>query len=637
MRGNGLAALVVLAAACGSDNSSSPAIDAAPAPAVDAAIGAADAPLAPDAAAEPVPDAEPVADGHSSHDAALHDAAVITPDAAAAPDAPAVCTPPTGTVDLSQPADGEWPKFKRSLDNRGLAAGTSALASGKTCTKWMRKVTGDVGPAYPPRGLNGRNATGAVVGQIGGKSVVFVSVFGGCDTTSCWSSGDGVPGNVYAIDGATGDVLWRTPLTASIGNETFNAGADIYAPVLVDLDGDCKRELIVNASNAALVFVLRTEAEGAMPAGSIRQAFRYSTQAGEASEAAPTVVDIDGDGKLDVLLGTGGGGDRAKFYAFDALAGTVKGTPFSTAASRRDRDNAARTAQNFPTTTTCQQIQKMDSSSPTVATIGGQAIVFAGSWDGSFYGLAWNGSGLASVLEDKLPVSATASDQCVIRKVRSGAVAIPDGTGVDLVFGYMPVVDNDQNLDDFAAAWLRVLRVTPSPLALSVLAPAVDAPDWKSTPSAAAVGDSWRVTGGSTYGAFFGELKQATGDFLLAKRYGPTTDRYGDADSTFGGWGGNRSSPALATIDGVLTSVQGIEGEDRPGVTFFDAASGAERWRWTAPADRPAPGPTPTPVPELPFAGVTSGIAVAQLDQDPSLEVVFLGLDGVVYALDTCP
>jgi outer membrane protein assembly factor BamB len=607
-------ALILWAAACSSaaPDAATASIDAAPAAAPDAPAATPDAP------------------------AAAPDAASAAPDAA--PDGPVACAAtPTSYVDLSRPADGEWPKFKRSLDNRGLAAGTSALADGNTCTKWMRKVTGDVGPGYPPRGIYGRNATGVVVGQIAGQPVVFVSVMGGCDLDTCWTSGDGVPGNVYAIDGPTGAVLWRTPLVATIDGESIVAGADIYAPVLADLDGDCKRELIVNASNAPVVFVLRTEAEGGEPAGSIKKAIRYSTTPGEASEAAPTVVDIDGDGKLDVLLGSGGGGDRAHFYAMDPIAGTVKGTPFQTRASRRERDNAARTAQGFATATTCPDIEKMDSSSPTVATLGGKPTVFVGSWDGSFYGLQWSGGALVSVLEDELPVSASASDQCVIRKVRSGAVAIPDGDAVDLVFGYMPVVANDQNLEDFAAAWLRVLRAVPNAAQFTVVAGAVDDPGWKSTPSAAQTGATWRVAGGSTYGAYFVELKPATSEVLTARRYGPETDRYGDADSTLGGWGGNRSSPAFATIDGLLTSVQGIEGEDRPGVTFFDAATGAERWRWTAPADRPAPGPTPTPVPELPFTGVTAGIAVAQLDPDPSLEVVFLGLDGVVYALDTCP
>lgn len=149
-------------------------------------------------------------------------------------------------------------------------------------------------------------------------------------------------------------------------------------------------------------------------------------------------------------------------------------------------------------------------------------------------------------------------------------------------------------------------------------------------------GSTWRIAGGSTRGAYFVELKQATNEVLTAHRYGPTLDRYGDGDETLGGWGGNRSSPALGTVDGVLTSIQGIEGEDRPGVTFFDAVNGAERWRWTAPPSRPAPGPTPPPTPTLAFTGVTAGVAMAQLDGDASLEVVFLGLDGVVYALDTC-
>src|SRR5262249_11771972 len=163
------------------------------------------------------------------------------------------------------------------------------------------------------------------------------------------------------------------------------------------------RELVVNASNAPVVFVLRTEAEGDQPAGSIKKAIRYSTRPGEASEAAPTVVDIDGDGKLDILLGTGGAPDRARFYALDPIAGAVRRTPLQTRASRPERDKAARLAQGFPSTTTCADIEKMDSSSATVATLGGTPIVFAGSWDGSYYGLAWSDGGLVSVIEDDLP------------------------------------------------------------------------------------------------------------------------------------------------------------------------------------------------------------------------------------------
>ena len=64
--------------------------------------------------------------------------------------------------------------------------------------------------------------------------------------------------------------------------------------------------------------------------------------------------------------------------------------------------------------------------------LGGKPTVFAGSWHGSFYGLQGH-SGLFARLEDQLPVSSTGSDQCVIRKVRSGAVAFPDGNGVDLM------------------------------------------------------------------------------------------------------------------------------------------------------------------------------------------------------------
>lgn len=54
----------------------------------------------------------------------------------------------------------------------------------------------------------------------------------------------------------------------------------------------------------------------------------------------------------------------------------------------------------------------------------------------------------------------------------------------------------------------------------------------------------------------------------------------------------------------------------------MDGATGVLLWRWLAPDTGD------------PIRGVTGAIAAADVDGDGALEVSFLGLDGVVYALD---
>ncbi|MFO0762386.1 MAG: VCBS repeat-containing protein [Byssovorax sp.] len=587
------------------------------------------------------------------------------PDPAVESSASGVCSAPPQYTNLTTALPGEWPKFKRDLGNHGVAEGAGCVNPAAPATKWMTKMTGDAVPGT----ASGRNNSGPLIATIGGIKTVFVSVRGGCNTAgTCWSmpSDDSLPhGMVYAVNGVDGTIRWQTELDVRSGPGFLTGSilerlsADIYAPTLADVDGDCRRELIVNASDGRYVFAIRTETDATGAAGTIKWIHRFERES-DKSEAAPAVVDIDGDGRMDVLIGVDGGPNPARYYALNGADGTLKGHPFQESSTRADRDLALRQQYNkpYPLGVSCANVNKLDSSSPMVDVVEGKPTIFAGSWSGFFYGLQWtgdpqNGSLVAAYQHDLGP--ALDGGDCIVRKVRSGAVSIPTSQAgyPEILFGHMkvgfttqnPLVLGDQNMTDFRGSELRVLlagggQFTPI-RDLTI-------PGWKSTPSAipAAPGSSASlVAGGSVYGGYFlsvdPSLRKSAGGGVTTNRVwgndGTPSNTYGDGD---GDWGGNRSSPAFANIAGTgeMMAVLGVEGADRPGLAFFSAATGALRGAWSPPASAPAPGPSSRPASDrLPFYGVASGPAVGNIDGDAALEIVTFGLDGVLYAIDgTC-
>jgi outer membrane protein assembly factor BamB len=472
---------------------------------------------------------------------------------------------------------GDWLQFKRDLAHTGLnAQERGALSADTLAVRWSTQVA-DPGS---------RAASGPVIAMINGRPTVFVAVCEGGN--GCFAD---VPGRVVALDGLTGDVIWSTRLPGT-------AQTDPYAPLLADVDGDGNLELVVTTNNTNQVFALRTVDEPGGRAGSIQWTFTFDR--GWTSEAAPTAARLDPTRHgLAVIFGTSSNGQAAgaKVYAVDGATGRAMGAPF---VSRRRRLADAR----------CSEIDKIDSSAPAVATVGGRPTIYVGAWDGYFYAIDWltsPNSGLYARWQSALPRYTGGPQDCSIRKVRDGAAIgrLLAGGPLDVVFGYMAEPRYDR---DYPTARLRVLNAN----GLGLIA---DAPitDWKSSPSLGALlsgTPGLDIAGGRYQGVYAARLTTA------GKLVTIWDHAIGDGN---GGFGGNRSSPAIADIngDGTLDVLIGIEGQQDPGLNAYDGATGALLWHLP-----------------LPAPGVDGSPAVGDIDGDGQLEVVFFAIDGKVYALD---
>ena len=117
-------------------------------------------------------------------------------------------------------------------------------------------------------------------------------------------TGDGYPdvvvgsretGAVSALDGKTGEMVWE-----------FNAGYQIVRNLAVgDINADGKTEVVFNTRNGTLWVLDNTG----------KLIWRKDLSGGGELYCAPTIAEINGDGKLEILLGSKG---LKKFFAFDA-------------------------------------------------------------------------------------------------------------------------------------------------------------------------------------------------------------------------------------------------------------------------------------------------------------------------------
>lgn len=497
--------------------------------------------------------------------------------------------PPTRTVApaAGYPASGEWTQFKRNLPHTGLNRDlTGRITADRLKRRWRTQI---VDPGS-------RAAGSPVIARIGGTWQVIAAECGG---GNCNSSVGGV---VTALDGVSGDPLWTTPLPE-------HAQADPYAPLIEDVDADGYREIVVTANNANKVFALRAENEPGYARGTVQWTFTFDD--GWSSEAAPTAANIDpSDGALEILLGTDSRNTRkrAKFYAIDGATGHAKGKPFR---ARRRYLKDARCVAPGSTPSEPIEINKIDSSAPAVAKVAGGLKIYVGAWDGFLYELEWRTSpspGLYKVSEDRLPRFNGDSNDCSVRKVRDGAVVgqVVPGGPPEVVFGYMA---EPTGQPDYPTARLRVVSAD----GLGLIADA-GIPDWKSSPS---LGDllpgkpGLEIAGGRYKGVYAARVTAAG-----------NLDAFWDKDigDGNGGFGGNRSSPAIADIDndGTLEVIEGIEGDVNTGMRAYNGRTGALEWEY--PVDAP---------------GVDGSPAVGDIDGDGKLEVVFFAIDGYVYALDT--
>ena len=181
-------------------------------------------------------------------------------------------------------------------------------------------------------------ASGAVrTDDVGPSVILSVPAIGDLD-------GDGGPdivvgtmeGGVWAVDGATGTPLagWPIALPDVPSGDTLRGGPTrpgsaiqrgvIAAPVLADLDDDGKLEVIVAALDGR-VYVLRRD--GGMQPGfpvtiSAPSLYTDPTEALPARiVTAPAVGDADGDGQLDIAVGSNQTGDMRMLGAAHVIHG----------------------------------------------------------------------------------------------------------------------------------------------------------------------------------------------------------------------------------------------------------------------------------------------------------------------------
>jgi outer membrane protein assembly factor BamB len=489
-----------------------------------------------------------------------------------------------GAWDLATPDAGEWPMFKRSLDHRGLAADLDgAINADNVCVKWEAALTGP----------KTRGAGGPIIAKIGARWTVFAAVDGNCadDGSECRSGyGDrAVPGKVWAIDGASGDVVWT-----HLQDEPL-AQFDPYAPLVADIDADGARELVVPSTDTRAIF--------AFDAASGDPRWEFDLPDGHVSEGAPAAANLDDDPALEIVIGDdaqGAEGDRAALYAIDGATGTqdsVLAVP-----SRGDRDDGCKPLAG----------QKFDSSQPAIATVDGRTLIFSGAWNGSYYALDWDG-GLQIAWEFAIPENGSLA--CGIGKVRSSAVVADlDADGSDEVsFGWMYQEDQESDPDEgsrYESATLQTLdAATGAPKADLVLG------DWKSSPSAADLvpGEpGLELAAGHLHGVY-----AAKSNLALAW----------DRDPAGSDARGNRSSPAIADIDGdgdldVIVATEGDGDQGDIGLYAYDGATGDLLWSVPFGGDGEF------------YVGASSSPAVGDIDGDGQLEVVVLGADGLLRAID---
>lgn len=130
-------------------------------------------------------------------------------------------------------------------------------------------------------------------------------------------NGDGVP-DIMLVGFRSGICAYQNTGTNTSPVWTRNAGWDVptattpnlsnrfNGPTLADLDGDGKLDLMVGQSSGTTVFAYRNTGTTSAPVWTYTPAWNY-VAAASISQALPRLVDINGEGKYDLMIGVSGG------------------------------------------------------------------------------------------------------------------------------------------------------------------------------------------------------------------------------------------------------------------------------------------------------------------------------------------
>lgn len=143
-------------------------------------------------------------------------------------------------------------------------------------------------------------------------------------------NGDGKPDVIVSnLHANTVSVLLNTTVSGAITSDfavrqAFATGANPIAVTAADIDGDGKPDLIVaNVDDSTVSTLLNTTAPGAtMPSFAMQQPFSTS------SPASITSIDLNGDGKLDLIVANAG--SNTVSVLLDATARARAATSFAT-------------------------------------------------------------------------------------------------------------------------------------------------------------------------------------------------------------------------------------------------------------------------------------------------------------------
>jgi outer membrane protein assembly factor BamB len=174
-----------------------------------------------------------------------------------------------------------------------LALSVTALSSLAATSPQQKLPGGETSPKLLwQRDLSSPSYGGGAIGDLN-KDGNLVLVFGTYYNDE----------HLYAVQAKDGKLLWKFrseggPFDASVA--------------LVDLDGDGKLEVLAADSSTGMLFCL--DGEGKV---------RWKTKLLNSTDSPPAVADIDGDGKLEIIVGTMMLGDRkGRVMAIDS--GTQK-------------------------------------------------------------------------------------------------------------------------------------------------------------------------------------------------------------------------------------------------------------------------------------------------------------------------